>query len=245
MLEDARSLRARVSRADQHKVDEYLEAVRSVERRLSQAATASRAATRERALTFPRPEVEVPENHDEYLRLMFDMIVLAFWSDSTRVATFMLDHEQTNRYFNFLPEVQGMWHALSHWRDISGKTEDDDGKTSWSSREKKYEQYLKVIRYHHEQVAYFLGHMKAIEEGDGTLLDHSMILYGSPFSDGNEHLSESLPMLIAGRAGGKIQPGRRLHFAEGPAEGVYLSMMDIMGVAVHEIGGIDTAVAIT
>ena len=77
------------------------------------------------------------------------------------------------------------------------------------------------------------------------MLDHCMILYGSPFADGNEHASTNLPMLIAGRAGGAIRPGRMLKYPDGPAEGVYLSMMDIMGVAVHEIGGVDEAIPIT
>ena len=117
--------------------------------------------------------------------------------------------------------------------------------TSWATREQKYEQYLKVIQYHHEQFAYFLGRLREIPEGDGTLLDHCMILYGSPFSDGDVHASVNLPMLIAGRAGGNIRPGRMLEYRDGPAEGVYLSMMDIMGVAVHEIGGVNEAIPIT
>ena len=245
VLADAHSLRKRVGRADQDKLDEYVDAVRSVERQMTQMASDSRAAAREKASSFPRPPAGVPEDHGAYLRLMFDMMLLAFWTDSTRVATFMLDHEQSNRYIDFIPEVKGMWHAISHWRDISGKTEDDDGETSWSSREVKYKQYLTIIKYHQEQVAYFLNRLKEIKEGDGTLLDHSMILYGSPFSDGNEHLSRNLPMLIAGKAGGKIAPGRLLEYPDGAAEGVYLSMMDIMGVPVHEIGGIDTAIPIT
>jgi len=245
VLADARDLRRRVSHADRHKLDEYLTAVRSVEKRMGVLAEERRAAARARVATFPRTAEEIPQDHAAYLRLMFDMIVLAYWTDSTRVATFMLDQEQTNRYFNFIPEVKGMWHALSHWRDISGKTEDDDGKTSWSTREVKYKQYLKVIEFHHEQVAYFLKRLNAIREGEGTLLDHSMILYGSPFSDGNEHLSRNLPMMIAGKAGGRIVPGRLLTHPEAPAEGVYLSMMDLMDVPVHQIGGIDHAVPIT
>ncbi|MFP6584195.1 MAG: DUF1552 domain-containing protein [Candidatus Hydrogenedentota bacterium] len=245
VLADAQSLRNRISTSDQHKLDEYLDAVRGVEKQMSRMASESRASAREKAATFPRPPEGIPEDHGAYLRLMFDMMVLAYWTDSTRVASFMLDHEQSNRYVNFIPEVKGMWHAISHWRDISGKTEDDDGKTSWSSKEVKFKQYLTIIKFHQEQVAYFLNRLKNIEEGDGSLLDHSMILYGAPFSDGNEHLSKNLPMLIAGKAGGKIAPGRILEYPDGPAEGVYLSMMDVMGVPVHELGGIDTAVAIT
>jgi hypothetical protein len=245
VLDDARSLRNRVGTADQHKLDEYLEAVRSVEKRMGKMAMETQAAARAKAATFPRPPEGIPEDHGAYVRLMFDMMVLAYWTDSTRVATFMLDHEQTNRYFNFIPGVKGMWHSLSHWRDFSGMTEDDDGETTWSSREVKYKQYLTVIKFHHEQVAYFLNKLNEIEEGGSTLLDNSMILYGSPFADGNEHISTNLPMLIAGKAGGAIKPGRLLDYPNAPAEGVYLSMMDVMGVPVHEIGGIDRVLAIT
>ena len=84
---------------------------------------------------------------------MLDMIVLAFWADATRVSTFMLDHGQSNRYFNFIDGVKGTWHALSHWKDASGKTEDDDGVTSWSSVNEKLDMYHHVVRWHHEQVA--------------------------------------------------------------------------------------------
>ena len=111
---------------------------------------------------------------------MFDMIVLSFWTDSTRVATFTLNHEQRNRYFNFSPGVKGMWHTLRHWEYISERAGDDDGKTSWTTEEVKLRQYLKVITFHYEQVAYFLDRLRNITEADGSLLDHSMILYGSP-----------------------------------------------------------------
>jgi len=245
VLQDARDMRNNVSTADQHKLDEYLDAVRSVEKRMGTLAEETQAAARAKAATFPRPPAEIPEDHAAYLRLMFDMIVLAYWTDSTRVATFMLDQAQTNRYFNFIPGVEGMWHALSHWRDFSGKTEDDDGKTFWATQEIKFNQYLEVIKFHHEQVAYFLNKLNSIEEGDGTLLDNSMILYGSPFADGNEHVSTNLPILLAGKAGGKIKTGHHIEHPEAPAEGMYLSMMDVMGVPVHEIGGIDTALTIT
>ena len=245
VLEDARSMQRTVSNADRDKLDEYFAAVRSVEKRMGKLAAETQAAARSKAATFSRPDEKIPEDHGAYLRMMFDMMVLAYWTDSTRVATFMLDQAQSNRYFNFVPGVSGMWHALSHWRDFSGKTEDDDGKTFWSSREEKFNQYLMVIKWHHEQVAYFLRRLDEIKEGDGTLLDNSMILYGSPFADGNEHISTNLPMFIAGKAGGKINPGRHLVHEGQPAEGAYLSMMDVMGVPVHEIGGVDKAVPIT
>jgi hypothetical protein len=221
-----------------------MDAVRNVEKRTSDSAVAQQAIARERAATMATPPEELPEDHAEYLRLMFDMMVLAYWSDSTRVATFMLDHEESNRFVNFIPGVKGMWHSLSHWRSIEAGGDNFDG-TSWTTQAIKYEQYLKVIEFHHEQMAYFLTRLSEIQEGDGTLLDHCMILYGSPFADGHEHQSTDLPVMIAGKADGKIRPGRMLEYDNEPLEGVFLSMMDVMGVAVHEFGGVDTAVAIS
>tara|TARA_B100000029_G_scaffold515584_1_gene623384 strand:+ start:3183 stop:4538 length:1356 start_codon:yes stop_codon:yes gene_type:complete len=241
VLDDAKSLKKRVGRADQERLEEYFDSVRSVEKQMNRLAGEKHSEARKKASSYPQPPEEIPEDRWAYLRLMFDMMVLAYWTDSTRVATFMLDHEQSNRFFDF-PGAKGMWHSISHWRNISGN--DEEG-VSWPSKEVKYEHYRNIIKLHHEQVAYFFNRLKEIKEGDGTLLDNCMILYGSPFNDGNEHVSVNLPMLIAGKASGKISPGRVLKNIEGPSEGVYLTMMDMMGVPMHEIGGIDTAIPIT
>ncbi|MEM7315595.1 MAG: hypothetical protein AAF497_20850, partial [Planctomycetota bacterium] len=124
---------------------------------------------------------------------------------------FMLDHGQSNRYFDFIDGVQGTWHALSHWKDASGSTADDDGKTSWSSPAEKRRQYNAVTRWHSQQVAYFLGRLKAIREPNGrTLLDNSMVLYGSSLADGHEHAERNLPLLLAGSGGGTINTGREI-----------------------------------
>ena len=91
----------------------------------------------------------------------------------------------------------------------------------------------------------FFNRLKNIKEGDSNLLDNSLILYGAPFNDGNEHLSYNLPMMIAGRAGGKISPGRELHYDGGHSEGVYLSIMEKLNLPMNEIGGVDTLIPIT
>ena len=163
---------------------------------------------------------------------MLDLLVAAFRSDATRVVTFMLDHGQSNRYFNFIPGVRGTWHALAHYKNASGKTEDDDGVTSWSS----------PVRWHHRQVAYLLGGLRAIREPDGrTLLDNSMIVYGATLGDGNEHDPNDLPTLVAGRGGGTIRSGRALDFAE-PTDvaNLHLSLLRRMGVAVDRFGNSST-----
>lgn len=210
VLSDAKRLKRRVSEQDQRKVDEYLESIRAIERRIEFAEAQSQRAKANPVLSraLVRPEAGVPEDHGEYMRTMLDMIVLAFWADATRVSTMMLDHGQSNRYFNFIDGVQGTWHALSHWRDASGKTEDDDGVTSWNSREEKRNMYNKVTQWHTEQVAYFLNRLESIQEPTGSLLDNSMIVYGSNLADGHEHAEKDLPIMLAGKGGGHIRPGK-------------------------------------
>ena len=235
VLEQSRSLKRRLGKMDQQKIDEYLESVRSVERRIEFADTqASRLHT---GKAFPidvkRPAPGVPADHGEYMRLMLDLMVLAFWSDATRVCTFMLDHGQSNRYFDFIDGVKGTWHALSHWKDFDGKTEDDDGITSWSSKQEKREQYNRVTRWHHEQVAHLFGRMKEIDEGNGTLLDNSMILYGSSLADGHEHDEENLPLLVAGGGSGTIKTGRKITYRDNTSlSRFHLATMKRMGLDV-------------
>lgn len=210
VLQDARSLKRRASDADQKKIDEYLESIRSIERRIQfaekQQQRAARSPQLQRAMV--RPDAGIPNDHETYMRTMLDMIVLAFWADATRVTTFMMDHGQSNRYFDFIDDVRGTWHALSHWKDISGKTDDDDGKTSWSSREEKRDMYNRVTQWHTDQLAYFLQRLNSIQETGHSLLDNSMIVYGSSIADGHEHAEEDIPLLLAGGGAGTIQQGR-------------------------------------
>ncbi len=240
ILEDARSLRGRISTDDHRKLDEYLESVRAVERRIQFADSQAKRAARNPRLTgsLVRPAAGIPDDYGEYMRLMFDMITLAYWADATRVATFMLDHGQSNRYFNFVEGVQGTWHALSHWRDASGNTEDDDGITSWSSPKAKREQYNLVTKWHHQQVAYFLGRLKSIREPDGrSLLDNSTILYGSSLADGHEHSAKSLPLIVAGSGGGAIQAGREIKFRRDTSmSNLHLSMLKSVDERINRFG---------
>ena len=240
VLDDAKSLRKRVSDSDKRKVDEYLESIRAVEARIEFSKKHQVIASRNPLLqqAMVRPDSEPPEDHKSYVRQMLDMIVLAFWSDATRVATFMLDHGQSNRYFNFIDGVRGTWHALSHWRDISGKTEDDDGKTSWSSRDEKLAMYNRVTQWHTEQVAYFVGRLQKIEDLDGTLLDQSAIAYGSSLADGHEHEEKNLPLLIAGKAGGAIKTGRQIALQKPTSMSkIHLAMLRAAGVPVDKFAG--------
>jgi hypothetical protein len=233
VLEDARRLKRRVSDHDQKKIDEYLESVRAIERRLEFAQRQKDRAgqTPELKNALVRPEPGIPEDHGQYMKTMMDMIVLAFWADATRVCTFMMDHGQSNRYFDFIDDVKGTWHALSHWKDISGKTEDDDGKTSWSSRDEKRDMYNRVTTWHTEQVAYLLKRLSEIKEPNGRLIDNSMIVYGSSLSDGHEHSAKNLPLLMAGGAAHGIKPGRQLtNRRDTSMSDLHLGMLHRLGV---------------
>ena len=162
---------------------------------------------------------------------MLDLMTLAFWSGATRVCSLMLDHGQSNRYFNFIDGVRGTWHALSHWKDFSGRTEDDDGETSWSSREEKLAMYNRVTEWHTEQVAYLLGRLNNIQEGGGTLLNNSMIVYGSSLADGHEHSEKNLPLLLAGGGAGTIAGGmRRGSRRDTSMSDLHLAMLQRLGV---------------
>ena len=243
VLADARSLRTTVGEADRSRLDQYFESIRALEKRIEFGERLSDAISADGALTdsLTRPSLGIPADHEEYMRLMMDLLVLAFQSNATRVATFMLDHGQSNRYFNFIPQVRGTWHALSHYKNASGQTEDDDGVTSWDSVEQKRMMYAAVQRWHHKQVAYLLDRMKSIQEPDGgTLLDNLMLVYGSTLGDGNEHDKYHLPTLLLGRGGGTIKTGRLLEYAE-PMNfaNFHLSLLRRMGLRIDKFATSD------
>ena len=240
VLADARSLQKYLSAADRKRLDQYFESVNALEKRIHFAERHTTQIARDKALTdtLTVPAPGIPSNHESYIRLMFDLIVLAFQTDATRVCTFMLDHEQSNRYLDFIGNVKGTWHALSHYQNATGMTEDDDGKTSWESVEQKRAMYAEVNRWHHRQFAYLLGRMKSIQEPDGrTLLDNSMLVYGSSLGDGHDHGKNHLPTVIAGRAGNTIKTGRQIEFKK-PQDlaSVHLAFLHRMGVQVESFG---------
>ena len=243
VLADARALGNYVSTADRYRLDEYFESIRALERRIEFAERRSAEVRDDGALTdtLTTPTPGIPADHESYMRLMMDLVVAAFQSDATRVCTFMLDHGQSNRYFNFIDGVRGTWHALSHYKNASGKTEDDDGVTSWDSVEQKRAMYAEVIRWHHRQVAYLLGRLQSVREPNGgTLLDNSAIVYGATLGDGNEHDARHLPTLLAGGGGGTIATGRYLEHAE-PTDlaRIHVSLLQGMGVPVEGFGTAD------
>jgi hypothetical protein len=244
VLDEARSLKKQVSSIDRLRLDEYFESINALERRIAFAERRTTETSDDKALTdtLIAPAPGIPSDHEEYVRQMMDLIVLAFQSNATRACTFMLDHGQSNRYFDFIDNVKGTWHALSHYKDASGTTEDDDGTTSWNSVEQKRAMFAEVTRWHHRQMAYLFGRMKAIDEPDGrSLLDNSMLVYGSSLSDGNEHGEENLPLIVAGGGGGTIKTGRYLEFEEETdMSRLHLALLQRMGVNAIRFARADT-----
>jgi hypothetical protein len=216
------------SKDDKRKINEYLESVRAIEKKIQ--FTEKQGAYLDKLTDFKRPAAGIPADYQEYMRLMLDLIVMAFYVDITRVSTFMMDHGQSNRYCDFISGIKGTWHALSHYGDISGDSEDDDGKTSWRTVDEKRAMYESVTEWHNEQFAYFLGRLKSLQTPEGSLLDNSLILYGSSLGDGNKH-SDKIPVVFAGNGGGSVQTGRRLGAKDVlDLNAWHLSAMQVMGL---------------
>ena len=223
VLEDARRLRPQLGRDDQFKMDEYLDSVRAVEKRIEFATKGEKGDWQpeidEHALAAAKPGI--PGSFQEHIGIMLDLIVLAFQTDSTRVASLMFANDVSGRNFSFVDGVSGSHHELSHHEN----------------KAEKIEQYQRINRWHVAQFASMLTKLRAIKEGEGTLLDNCMILMGSSMSDGNRHDPDNLPILLGGRGGGTINAGRHLA-AQGmvPLCNLYHAMLDRMGVEVEAFG---------
>ncbi len=217
--DDAQGLYRELGRNDQNKLDEYLTGVREIERQIEKA---------ERFGTLPQPDVStpsgVPEAYQDHIRLMFDMLLLAFQTDSTRVATFMLAHDGSNRSFKEIGISDGH-HSISHHQD----------------EPEKLDKIGRIDRFYTEQLAYFLERLNTTQDADGSsLLHNSMVVYASGLSDGNRHRHDNLPVILAGHGGGTLTPGRHVA-VEGkmPMTNLYVSMLDRMGVRVDGFGDSD------
>ncbi len=216
VIEDAVRLRASLGRDDQVKLDEYLESVRAVETRIEFAMKPDpRDWKPENLPVLPTaPGEKAPVNFQEHVTIMLDLMALAFQTDSTRVLSFMFANDVSGRNFSFLPGVSGGHHDMSHHED----------------KEDKKKAYAEITRWHSQQLAYFLAKLDATREGDGTLLDNSMILFGSSISDGNSHNPNNLPIVLAGSAGGKFQTGQHVACPKGtPLCNLYATMLDAFG----------------
>jgi Protein of unknown function (DUF1552) len=217
VLEDARQLHSQLGTNDRRKIDEYLASVREIERRIGRVEAAEREERRPHP-GLPRPS-GIPAELREHIRLMLDLLALAFQADVTRICTFMFANEASNRAYPFLKVPDGH-HDLSHH----------------GNDRRKQEKIKTINRFHVEQFAYLLGKLKSMPEGDRSLLDHVMIVYGSGISDGDRHNHDDLPIILAGRGGGTILPGRHINYKSRPLNNLYLSMLDRMDVKLDRHG---------
>jgi len=215
--EDAKRLHAHLPVIDRRKLDEYLYSIRDIERRLDGAEKLG--MTEEGVPDYPRP-LGVPAEMSMHSELMMDMIALAYQTDSTRILSFMFTNAGSNRAYKEIGVNEGH-HELSH----HGKSEH------------KQIEVAKINRFHLDRFEYLISRLKQIPEGEGNLLDHCMIVYGSGISDGDRHNHDNLPILLAGRGGGRIETGRHLQYENGtPLCNLYLWMMNQMGAPADKFG---------
>ncbi len=215
VLEDARDLQAKLGTKDRRKMDEYLTSVRELEVRVNSAGGESHAPLPD----YPAPS-GIPDDYAAHIRLMYDLLALAFQGDLTRVATFVVANEGSNRAYPFI-EVPDGHHDLSHH----------------GNNPEKQAKIRQINHFHVTQLAYFLEKLHGISEGERSLLDNSMILYGSGLGDGNAHNHDNLPILLAGRGGGTIATGRHIRYEkETPLNNLYLSMLDRVESSVEILG---------
>jgi Protein of unknown function (DUF1552) len=229
VLDEARSLQPKVSTGDRKKLDEYLESIRDIEKRIDQASREERLEGWRPTLkqpNMPRPADEIPQDVPEHMKLMLDLIVLAFQMDKTRVITLMLNNDLSQMNFKFLEGVRGALHLdLTH----NGKAPELEA------------MYLKTNQFHVRQFTYLVQRLKEIDEGGRSLLDNSMLMFASSLFDGDAHSAEQLPIVLAGKAGGLLETGRILDYLDKGDDNrracsLYLSLMDLMGVHLDNFG---------
>jgi len=232
VLKESRDLQPKISRGDRRKLDEYMESIRDIEKRIEHAAKDERLEGWRPTLAKPnmaRPAEELPQDVPAHMKLMLDLVVLAFQMDKTRLVTLMLNNDLSQMNFRFLEGVKGSLHLdLTH----NGKTPEAEA------------MYLKTNQFHLQQFAYLVKRMKEIDEGGQSLLDSSMLMCGSNLHDGDAHGAEQMPIILAGRGGGTLKPGRVLDYMDKGDDNrracsLYLSLMDRMGVKLDRFGDTD------
>ena len=213
--QDTKKLQRTLGATDRRKLDEYLAGIREIERRIS--------SDENQSAQLP-PDLEkpagIPVEFTDHIKIMFDLMTVALQADMTRVVTFMVGREGSNRTYREIG-VPDPHHGLTHHQDD----------------QEKIDKISKINRFHVEQFSYLLEKMRSVSDGDGTLLDNSMVVYGSSLGDGNRHTHHDLPVLLAGRAGGTVKAGRHLVYRENtPLNNLYVSMLDRLDIPAETLG---------
>jgi len=213
---DVARLQPSLGNRDKSKLDEYLESIRDIERRI-QKAEQQNASMKMPLMEKPRA---IPEEFADHFRLMADLTVVAFQTDMTRVVSFMMAREGSNRSYRVIDVPDGH-HSVTHHQGDPEKI----GKTE------------KINKYHVDNFAYLIDKLNKTPDGDGSLLDHSMILYGSSISDGNKHTHHDLPLVLVGGGNGQVKGGRHVRYKpETPMNNLLVAMLDKAGVPAHTLG---------
>ena len=216
IMEDAKTLNKKLGHTDRMKLDEYMTGVREIERRL----LFLEKQTKDFSSSSLANIQGIPSDYQDHIRIMGDLMVLAFQTDTTRVSTFMFANEGSNRSYKMIGVSDGH-HEMSHHQRTP----------------EKLEALKKINNFHVTQLAYILNKMDSIKEGDKTLLDNSMVVYGAGICDGDRHNHDDLPVLLAGLGGGKIKSGQHLKFTSNtPMTNLFLSMADKINIPVEQIG---------
>ena len=219
--EDAWLIKGKISSADRVKLDEYMESVRAVEKRLENTLKPQKRWINAGRFDLPRPGPGIPKDHREHMRQMLDILALAFWTDSTRISTFMIGDAQSGMRFPWLDGVTNYWHGISH--------HENDPNT--------LVQYAKIIDWNIAQFAGFCHRLDALKEGEGSVLDNSQLLFGCSIRDGNKHDIDDLPLLLAGGGAGTIRSGRRIISPKKtPMCNLHRALMERMGVKKDTFG---------
>jgi hypothetical protein len=216
VMDKVSSLQRKIGPGDRAKLTEYLEAVRDIERRIQKAE--------EQGLrdlpAMDRPSGAIPDTYEEHVNLMFDLQVMAYQTDMTRVSTFMMSKELCNRTYTNL-SIADPHHQLSHHQN----------------REENLLKLAVINRYHLGLLGGYFDKLKATPDGDGSLFDHMMLMYGSGMGNSDAHAPKDLPILLAGGANGTLKGGRHIRAAEGtPLTNLYMSMLDKLGIPTDGIG---------
>jgi hypothetical protein len=209
-MDDARTMQKRLNLPDRQKLDQYLTGVREIETQIQKAEHFGKT---------PDPGIEtpagVPADYAAHMQLMFDMLVLAFQTDSTRIATLLLAHDGSNRSFDQIGISEGH-HDLTHHQN----------------RKDRIDKVADIDLWYVQQFARFLDKLNQVKDADGkTLLHNSIIVYGSGNADGNRHTHANLPILLAGAGGGALNPGRYVNHGAKPLTSLYVSLAHLFGVS--------------
>jgi hypothetical protein len=216
VMSQVRHLEGNLGPSDRNRVSEYLDTVREIERRIQLAEKQNANST----LAVPTSPSGIPDDHQVHTKLMFDLMAIAYQANITRISTFMMAREVSYRTFPMLGISEG-FHPASHHQNNPARLEN----------------LTKINTYHVSLVAYFLDKLKNTPDGDGNLLDHSLILFGSGMSNSNVHNHAPLPVLVAGGAAGKLKGGRHLKYPEGtPMANLLLTVLDKAGVPQERVG---------